>query len=198
MKKIIGAIVFIAIITPGISFADTYHFELNASGSSLQARFDVTRDLDQAYLTAGIGGIYHDNDDDYKIADVKLALGNEMLTPGLKCELGLKGLFGEVKKPHKDGDLMAIGFLLSAAYETPKTVLPIPVEVSASVCFSPSPLCFLDSERYLEIGTSLGFNIVKNGAIVLGYKYIKVHIDEDSADWNMSDDVVFVGVRLKY
>ena len=198
MKKIIGAIVFIAIITSGISFADTYHFELNASGSSLHARFDVTRDLDQAYLTAGIGGVYNDNDDDYKIADVKFALGNEILTPGLKCELGLKGLLGEVEKDRKDGDLMAIGFLLSAAYETPKTVSPIPVEVSASVCFAPSPLCFLDSESYLEIGTSLGFNIVKNGAIVLGYKYIKVDIDEDSADWNMSDDVVFVGVRLKY
>ena len=198
MNKIIGAIAFIAIITPGISFADTYHFELNAGRSTVQARFDVTRDIERGYITAGIGGVYSDNHDDYRIADVKFALGDEILIPGLKCELGFKGFLGEVEKDHRDGDLMAIGFLLSAAYEIPEIALPIPTEVSASVCAAPNPVSFLDSERYLEIGTSLGFHIVKNGAIVLGYKYIKVHIDEHHRHWKMSDDVIFVGLRLKY
>ena len=198
MKKITGAIVFIAIITSGICFADTYQFRLSASRSALEARFDVTRDIKRGYITAGIGGVYNDNHDDYKIADVKFALGDKILIPGLKCEVGFKGLLGEVEKDHRDGDLMAIGFLLSAAYEIAEIPLPIPVEVSASVCVAPSPLCFWDSERYLEIGTSLGFHIVKNGAIVLGYKYIKVRIDEHHRHWNMRDDVVFVGLRLKY
>jgi hypothetical protein len=87
--------------------------------------------------------------------------------------------------------------MLSAAYEIPRIISPIPVELSAAVCVSPKPLSFLDSERYLEIGTNLSFNIIRNGAIVLGYKYIKVRIDEDPGHWNMSDDVVFFGLQLK-
>ena len=197
MKKVTGFIVFIAIITSGISFADTYDFRLSAGRSALEGRFDVTRNIDQGFLTAGIGAVYRNNSDDYKIADVKLTLGNEILVPGLRCDLGFKGLLGDVEKDHEDGDLMAIGFLLSAAYEIPKTVSPIPVELSAVVCASPEPLCFLDSERYLEIGTNLSFYIIKNGAIVLGYKYIKVRIDDDPGHWNMSDDVILIGFQLK-
>jgi hypothetical protein len=198
MKKIIGSIVFITIITSGISFADTYHFELYASGSGLKGRFDVTRDIEQGYLTGGVGGLYMSNHEDYKIADVKFALGNEMLTPGLKCELGFKGLLGEVEEHRKDADLMAIGFLLSGVYEISKTVSPIPIEVSASVCVAPGPLCFLDSERYREIEAGLGFRVIENGAILLGYKYIKVHIEDHHQHWNMSDDSLFLGFRLKF
>ncbi len=197
MKKVTGFIVFLGIITSGVSFADTYNFRLSASRSALEGRFDVTRDIDQGFLTAGIGAVYRNNSDDYKIADVKVTLGNEILVPGLRCDLGFKGLLGDVEKDHEDGDLMAIGFLLSAAYEIPKTVSPIPVELSAVVCASPEPLCFLDSERYVEIGTNLSFYIIRNGAIVLGYKYIRVRIDDDPGHWNMSDDVILIGFQLR-
>jgi hypothetical protein len=162
----------------------------------LEGRFDVTRDIYPGSLTAGIGAVYNNNSDDYKIADLKLTLGNEILLPGLRCDLGFKGLLGDVEKDHEDGDLMAIGFLLAAAYEIPETVSLIPIELSAAICASPEPLCLLDSERYLEIGTNLSFRIIRNGAIVLGYKYIKVRIDDDSGHWNMSDDMVLIGFQL--
>jgi len=196
-KKITGFIVFIAITMSGVSFADTYHWRLSAGRSALEGRFDVTREIDQGLLTAGVGAVYSNNSDDYKIADVKFSLGNEIFVPGLRCDLGFKGLFGDVEKDHRDGDLMAMGFLLSAAYETPRTISPIPVVVSVAVCASPEPLCFLDSERYLEIETNLSVHIIENGAIVLGYKYIKVRIDDDPGHWNMSDDFVFIGFQLK-
>ncbi len=198
MKRIIGSIVFIIIITSGISFANPYHLQINASHSGLEAIFDATRAIDQRTLTTGIGFVYEDNHDEYKIADVKLTLGDEILTPGLKCNLGFKGLLGEVEKDHKDGDLMALGFLLSAAYEIPKTVSPIPLEVSASVCTAPDPLCSRDSERYLETRASVGLYVVENGAIVLEYRYIKVHIDDDPKDWDMSDSAVSFGFRLGF
>lgn len=198
MKRIIGSIVFIIIITSGISFANPYHLQINASHSGLEARFDAMRAIDQGTLTTGIGFVYEDNHDEYKIADVKLTLGDEILTPGLKCNLGFKGLLGEVEKDHKDGDLMALGFLLSAAYEIPKTVSPIPLEVSASVCTAPDPLCFRDSERYLETRASVGLYVVENGAIVLEYRYIKVRIDDNPKDWDMSDSAVSFGFRLGF
>ena len=198
MKEIIGSIVFITIMTSGISFANPYQVEINASRSGLEARFDATRAAAQGTLTAGIGYMYENNHDDYKIGDVKLTLGDEIIVPGLRCDLGFKGLLGEVEKDDQDGDLMAIGFLLSAAYKTPKTLSPIPVEVSGSVCTAPAPLCFSDSERYLETRASVGFYVVGNGAIVLGYRHVKVRIDDDPKDWNMSDKVVSFGFRLGF
>ena len=206
MKKIIGSIVFITmIITSGISFADNadnntdkFHFELSTSSSGLEARLDVTRTLDQGYLKAGAGGVYENNDDEYKIVDVKFVFGNEMLMDQLTCELGFKGLLGDIEEDRRDGDLAAIGFLLSAAYEIPKTVSPIPVEVSTSVCLAPSALSFLDSERYAEIGIGVGFQIIENAALVLGYKHIKVHIHEHHRHWTMRDDAVSIGLRLSF
>jgi hypothetical protein len=118
--------------------------------------------------------------------------------PGLSFELGLKGVIGDIDENRRDGDLMALAFLLSAAYEIPKTVSPIPVEVSADLSVAPNALCFLDSERYLEVGTDVAFRIVENAAIVLGYKAIKVRIHEHHRAWTMRDDAVSLGVRLSF
>jgi hypothetical protein len=103
-----------------------------------------------------------------------------------------------VEKDQKDSDLMALGFLFSAAYKTPNTISPIPLEISASVCTAPDPLCFWDSERYLETRAGVGIYVVGNGAIVLEYRHIKVRIDDDPKNWNMSDKAVSFGFKLGF
>ena len=196
MKKIIGQIVFITIIMSNVCFASVYDLEVNAGSSTLEARFNATLPLEQGFLTTGIGAIY--NDDDYKIVDVKLALGGEVLLPELSFNLGFKGVLGNIEKDYKDGDLMAIGFLFSGKYTIPETISPIPIDVSVGFSLAPDPLCFSDSDRYLEVRTSLDFCIVKNGAIILGYRYIKVHFDDDHGKWKMSDKTFFIGYQLRY
>jgi hypothetical protein len=196
MKKVIGQIVFITVIMSGVSFASIYDLEVNASHSVLEARFNATLPLDQGFLTTGIGAIY--NDDDYKIADVKLTIGNEILVPELRFNLGFKGVLGDIEKDHKDGDLMAIGFLFSGQYSIPETILPIPIDVSVGFSLAPDPLCFSNSDRYLEVRTSLDFCIVKSGAIILGYRYIKARFDDNRGKWEMSDGTLFVGYQLRY
>jgi len=202
IKKIIGQIVFITMITSGISFASTYHIELNASYSDIEARFDNTLALEQGFLTTGIGAVY--SDDDYKIADVKLALGDGILLPGLKFSLGFKGILGDIEKGNKQGDLMAIGFLFSGKYSIPEAVSPIPIDVSVGIDVAPEPLCFSDSDSFSDsdgywgFKTSLDFRIVKNAAIILGYRYIKVSFDDDPRPWEMSDDTIFVGYQLSF
>jgi hypothetical protein len=206
MKRLIGSIVFITIIiASGISFAenadsngDSYSFELGASSSGLEARFDARRPVDQGYLTAGVGGVYEDNHEEYKILDAKIAFGSENLVPQLTVELGFKGFLGDIERRRRDGDLAAIGFLLAAAYEIPKTVSPIPVEFFASACLAPSPLSFLDSERFSQIGFGVGFHVIENAAVLLGYKHINVHIHEHHRHWTMRDDAVSIGLRLSY
>jgi len=196
MKKIIAEIAFITIIMSSVSFASIYDLELNTSPPALEARFNATLPLEQGFLTTGIGAIYRD--DDYKIADMKLALGNGELLPDLKFILGFKGVWGNIEKDYKDSDLMAIGFLFSGKYTIPETISPIPIEVSAGFSLAPDPLCFLDSDSYLEIRTSLDFCIDKNGAIILGYRYIRVRLDDNHQQWEMSDAMLFVGYQIRY
>jgi len=184
IKKIIGQIVFITMITSGISFASTYHVELNASYSDIEARFDNTLALEQGFLTTGIGAVY--SDDDYKIADVKLALGDGILLHGLKFSLGFKGVLGDIKREGtEDGLLGTICFLFSGKYSIPEAVSPIPIDVSAGINVAPEPLCFLDSHRYWGFRTSLDFRIVKNAAIILGYRYIEVRFDDAALEFNV-------------
>ena len=196
MKKIIGQIVFFTLIISGVSFANTYDLELNVGHSVLEARFNAALPLEQNFLTTGVGVIY--NDDDYKIVDAKLALSGEAFLPELTFTLGFKGLLGNMEKDYKDGDLMGVGFLLSGKYALPEIILPIPVDVSVGFTFAPDPLCFSDSEKYLEVRTGLDFHIITSGIITLGYRYIKADFDNDYGQWDMSDGTLFIGYRMMY
>jgi hypothetical protein len=196
IKKIIGQIVFIILITSGICFASTYELEVSADHSAIEGRLDRTLAIKQGLLTTGIGAIY--NDDDYKIANVKLTLGNGISLPELRLNLGFKGVLGDIEKGNRDGDLMAVGFLLLGRYSIPETISPIPIDVSVGFSYAPDSLCFLDSDKYLDFRTSLDFHIVKNATIILGYRYIKVRFDDNRGNWEMSDDAVFVGCQLKF
>ena len=196
MKRIIGQIVCFTLIMTSVSFAGPYDLEVNVGSSVLEARFNATLPLEQNNLTTGIGVIY--NDDDYKIADVKLALGGEAFLPELTFELGFKGLLGNMEKDYKDGDLMAVGFLLLGKYVIPEIILPIPVDVSAGFAFATDPLCFSDSEKYLEFRTGLDFHIITNAIITLGYRYIKADFDNNYGQWDTSDGTLFIGYRMMY
>ncbi len=196
MKKIIGQIVFFTVIISSVSFANTYDLEVNVGKSVLEARFNATLPLEENFLTTGVGAIY--NEDDYKIIDAKLALSGEAFLPELTFDLGFKGLLGNMEKGHKDGDLMAVGFLLLGKYAIPEILLPIPVDFSVGFTFAPDPLCFSDSEKYLEVRTGLDFHIIKSGIITLGYRYINAHFDNNYGQWDTSDGIIFIGYRILY
>ncbi|HUU41657.1 MAG TPA: YfaZ family outer membrane protein [Desulfatiglandales bacterium] len=196
MKKIMAQALFFTIIMSNISFASIYDLEVNAGRSALEARFNATLPLEKGFFTTGIGAVY--NNDDYKIGDMKLALSKEILLPELMFSFGLKGLWGNIEEDNKDGDLMAIGLAISGKYIISEKILPFPVAISAGLSLAPDSLSFLDSDRYLDIRASLDCFIVENGAIVLGYRYIEVHLDDNDGYWEMSDETLFVGYQIKY
>ena len=196
MKKIIGQIVFFTLILSGVSFANIYDLELNVGKSVLEARFNATLPLEENFLKTGIGALY--DDDDYKLVDASVALSGEAFLPELTFNLGFKGLLGNMEEGVKDGDLMAVGFLLAGKYAIPEIILPIPVDFTAGFTYAPDPLCFSDSEKYLEMRTGLDFHIISSGIITLGYRYIKADFENNYGKWAKSDNTLFIGFRLLY
>jgi hypothetical protein len=196
MKRLAIQILFIALLTSAPSFAGIYELELTASGSDLEARYSADLPLDKGIFSTGLGAIYRN--EDYKLADMKLTLGRELWAPGLLIHLGLMGVAGEVERDQKKGDLTAVGALVSARYPIPQTVAPLPIGVSAGISFAPDASCFSDSERYLDMRASLDFRVMKNGKILLGYRYIHARLHNSYGPWKISDATLFVGYRLHY
>jgi hypothetical protein len=192
----IGPVILLVLFVSSISFAGTHLIELNASRSTIEGGYDHKMPVEYGFLTAGIGALY--SEDDYRIAHAKFTLGDGISSAGLRFNLGFKGVLGNVEKDKREADLMAIGFLFSGTFAIPETILPLPVDFSLKLSIAPEPLCFLDSNRYMDFRVSLDFRIVKNAAIILGYRYIEIRLEQDQGNWETEDGTLFVGYQLKF
>ena len=199
MKKLLIFIIAVFMIASESTAADSYLFQLSAGRSSIDASLDAKRYIDSGYLITGVGFIDVNNDDEkYTIAKFKLTVGNETLYPGLRCDLGFKGLIGSVEKDPEEGDVGGIGFFGSVAYILSERISPIPIEISAGVCWVPKALSLSELDKYQEIKVGIGVYIVDNAAIVLSYQSYDIRIDNDPGEWKMKDGVVLVGLELTF
>ena len=195
-KVMIGLVILLVLSVSSICFAGTHLVELNASESTIEGLYDHQMPVEYGFLTAGIGALY--SEDDYKIAHAKFTLGDGIPSAGLRFNLGFKGVLGNMEEKRKEADVMAIGFLFSGTFTIPETILPLPVDFSLNLSMAPEPLCFLDSDRYMDLRVSLDFRIVKNAAIILGYRYIETRLEQDQGNWEAEDGTLFLGYQLKF
>ncbi len=199
MKKLLIFIIAVFMIASESAAADFYLFNLSVGRSSISASLDAKLYIDSGYLITGVGFIDVNNDDEeYTIANVKLMLGNETLYPGLRCDLGFKGLIGSVVKDPDEGDIGGIGFFGSVAYILSERISPIPIEISAGVGWVPGVLSLSDMDNYQEIKVGIGVYIVDNAAIVLSYQYYDIRMDNDPGEWKMKDGVALIGLELTF
>ncbi len=195
-KAIIGLVILLVLLLSSISYAGTHLIELNASRSAVEGGYDHAMPVEYGFLTAGIGALY--SKDDYRIGHAKFTLGNSISSAGLRFNLGFKGVLGSVEENGREADLMALAFLFSGTFTIPETIVPIPVDFSLNISMAPEPLCFLDSDRYMDFRASLDFKIVKNAAIILGYRYIETRLEQDHGNWEKSDGAIFIGYQLRF
>jgi len=201
MKKLCFLlIVFLStIIYSNISFARDYEAFLNAGASTIQAGVDMKNNLEQGYMRTGLSGIYtNDDDGDYRILDVHLTLGNEILIQGLDGELGIKGLIGSIDRGQRDSDLGSLAFMVRGTYQLPNKIIPVTTKVFSEISLTPGPMAFMDMDQYFEIKMGADIYIVENAALEFSYQHYDMKIEDDPRDWSKEDNIVTIGIKLKF
>jgi hypothetical protein len=194
-KQITLFFVLITFILSGTSYGKTVTIEINANSKDVEGKIEASSQLDETILVAGIGAVYIE--DSFTFLKLNFGLQDNLFSPALTLGLGFNVVAGEGEKDTEDYDLGAAGFSIFGAYDL-REITTIPVIFSASLSMAPDPLCFMDTEKYMEFNAGVSFYIVKSSSVYIGYKKIKADFEENSDTVKQSDDSVFFGFRLTF
>lgn len=194
--KRIGLIVaLLALVLPRTSLAQNLTAEIDANSSDIELKIGHDFPLYENTAEIGFGVSYSD---DFLISNVNFVLKGQVFVPELTLGLGFKGTVGEVEIHNVDYDLRAIGFLVLGEYDFGEKFLNLPIRASASLSVAPDPLCFSDTDRYLEFSTGIYLYVVRNGAIGIVYRSFEARFDVASGKPKDSDDAVLLGFTLGF
>lgn len=176
--------------------AGTYNFNIYANSNDIMANIDYESLISEAVLSLGAGIVFSDND--YRMGNLQALLKDEVFMPALTLGLGFKGVLGTAEVDNKDYDIISIGFMLLAEYDFRKIYYNLPVLIYSSVTGAPTPLSFGDTDTYLDLNIGIKGYIVKNAAIVLGYRAVEVRFEDDPNEKKLGDDAFYFGVELSF
>ena len=149
-----------------------------------------------AVLNMGGGLIFSDND--YTLGNLHIALKDEMFAPALTLGLGFKGLVGQAEVSDEDYDVTAIGFMLLGEYDFRKIYLNFPILIYAEFSGSPDPLSFNDTSGYVDFNTGIRAYLVRNAAVVAGFRVLKIDVEDSNSSGELEDDAWYIGLRLTF
>lgn len=200
MQKIL---VFVMVMIVGLSispcWAAGYEADLTVGTTSIDGGFHVKRDLVNGFWRAGGSALYTDDDrTEYKWLELDFTVGSETLAPGMSCEVGVKGLFGDAKDNGLSGDVGATAFAGRIGYVFPQSGMPVPIEVFAGLAYAPEIMSFRHTEKYLAYHIGVGVRIVPNASIVLKYNAYDLDLKPGTRTWNLDDDNIRVGLVMRF
>jgi hypothetical protein len=201
MKRtiIIGLAFFLAtvFISSSAAAADA-SFDLNINTKDVEGRIDIKVNPMETPLSIGGGFLYSDDKTEYWLANLNVAVKDEVFTPALSLGLGLKGLFGNTDFVTFDRDTAALAFQFLGDYDFRKTSVNIPISIFASVAYAPEILSFSDTDRYFDFYTGVSFHINYFAAVYAGYRDIEIKYKAGGTESKLSDDAFFIGIRISF
>jgi len=201
MKRtvIFGIAIFLVIvfISSSAAAADT-SIDLNINTNDVEARIDVKFNPLETPMSIGGGFLYSDDKTKYWLANLYVAVKDEVFTPALGLGLGLKGVFGNTDFVTFDRDTAALAFQFLGDYDFRKTSVNIPISIFASVAYAPEILSFSDTDRYFDIYTGAAFHINYFAAVYVGYRDIEIDYKAGGIKNELSDDAFFLGITISF
>jgi hypothetical protein len=199
MQAIFRPVLFAAVMIFFLSAtagAGSVSFELNANMDDVAGVVDYDSQAFGAILNAGGGLIFSDND--YTLGNLHIALKDQIFAPALTLGLGFKGVLGQTEVSSEDYDIAAIGFSLLGEYDFREIYTNFPIMIFAEVTGAPDPLSFRDTTTYMDFNTGIRGYIVRNAAIVVGYRVLKVDLEANNTSDELTDDAFYIGLRLVF
>lgn len=180
----------------GAAHAGSLSFEINANTDDVAGLVEYDTQAFGAILNTG-GGILS-SDNDYTVGNLHIALKDELFAPALTLGLGFKGLAGKAEVSSEDYDITAIGFLLLGEYDFRQIYINFPILIFAEFSGSPDPLSFRDTTNYVDFNTGIRAYLVRNAAIVAGYRVLNISFKNSDTSDKLYDDAFYVGLRLTF
>lgn len=181
---------------------DPFYVELNANDDSLEARIGKELTRGPNAMSIGINGSF--SDDEYTLISGDLSFGNRLFDEDrFLLSMGFRGIGGTVETIHpdknsnEDADVGAISFLISAILAIPN----VGFDIIGEVATGPDPMCFKDTESYLDARIALGINILdyRRGTVLLGFRALQIEFDKALYEKNeLSEESFFFGYRLRF
>jgi hypothetical protein len=178
------------------SDARTYNAQIYANSDDFIANVESVSLISEALLKVGGGFAY--SEDDYQMGHAYFAVQDEVFIPALTLGLGFKGIGGTAEVDKDDYNVFAVGFMVLGEYDFRKVYYNLPLLLYANFTGAPDPLCFDDTDSYLELNLGVKGYIVKNAALVLGYKSTEVRFNDDPDKKKLTDDAVYFGVEIAF
>lgn len=201
MKRIfcrIAAFLILVLILPASAFSQNRsEIGLQVNGSAVEILAGTEFQVTPGQMK--LEGNYVYEDDDYTMLGAALTIGDTAITPGLTGRLGLRGVYGEFERPGKNSNLFSTAFALKIEYDLSSAYVShyIPVTLHAGLNFGPSPLCFDDTDEYLEFTGGAEWWVIENAAIMLNFRYIDVEF-EDPVEWDEDYTSVYGGIKFRF
>ncbi|HLQ02119.1 MAG TPA: YfaZ family outer membrane protein [Burkholderiales bacterium] len=176
--------VFLAFAGAGTAAADT--LDVNVNNHVVEGRYGMPVGTGQV----GVGGLHHDVTNDWLIHAGFLGRGEARTSMG-RSEIGLGGrAYGGSFGPN-DVLALALGadFLLYPSNQS--------VGVGAYLYYAPSVLSSRDTERFLDAGVRVEFEVIKpTGVLYVGFRQIRATFKD--GDKVKIDDHLHLGLRINF
>ncbi len=194
-RKIALAIILTAFVFTGIVQAADTSIGVNLGTSEIEGWVDIKFNTLNTPLILGAGFLY--SKDDYWLTNVRMAVKDEVFTPGLSLGLGFRGVFGEVEEKRIDYDVGALCLQFLGDYDFRKNTTRLPISISVGISGAPEILSFRDTERYIQFSGFFNFHINDNATAFAGYRKIDIKFDEPvNHDWD--DDAILGGIKISF
>jgi hypothetical protein len=199
MKKVLLLAIVLGLCMASASWADGYEADLSAGNTSIQGGLHYKRDLSNGFWKAGASGLYTDDDEtEYKWLTLDFMVGSDNLSPGLSCEVGVKGIVGDAEDNHYSGDVGALAFAGQVSYVFPTGKIRMPLEIFGGIAYAPEIMSFRDTENYLEYSFGLGVHIVQNASIICKYTAYDMDMESGPGKWDLDHNAIRIGLVMHF
>jgi len=187
---------WILFICCGTASAGSTSIEINANTNDVAGIVEYNSQALGAVLNIGGGIIF--SEEDYTIGNIHFALKDEVFTPALTLGLGFKGVAGQAEVEKEDYDLGAVGFSLLGEYDFREIYINLPLLIYVEASGAPDPLSFRDTTSYIDFNTGIRGYIVRNAAVVVGYRSMKYWLEKSENKEELESDAFYIGLQLTF